>query len=1169
MIATQVAFEPQFNEYFRAQKHTRMKIRKVLVANRGEIAIRILRACVELKLRTVAVYTFEDRYSLHRYKADESYQLGTDNEPLKPYLDIDEIINLALEKNVDAIHPGYGFLSENEEFARKCRENGIIFIGPEPEVMAQLGDKVAAKEVAKRCEVPIIESSVEALTDVKTALKEAERIGFPVMLKAASGGGGRGMRVIREAETLENAFNEAKREAGRAFGDDTVFLEKFIENPKHIEVQIVADNEGNTVHLHERDCSVQRRFQKVVEVAPAMGLSHDVRQRLFDYAVKIAKEVKYNNVGTVEFLVDPNGAVYFIEVNPRIQVEHTVTEMVTGIDIVKLQIRIAMGYKLYEDEIAIPDQTAISVNGYAVQCRITAEDPENDFKPDHGTIVTYRPAEGFGIRLDPGSVYSGVRISPFFDSLLVKVCSHSRTLDGAARKMTRCLQEYRIRGVKTNIRFVENIVNHEVFKKGQATVNFINEHPELFQFVKGRDRATKIVKFLGEITVNGNPDVKFVDDSKVCLKPVVPEYERFGSYPKGTKDLLNELGPERFSEWLRKEKVIHYTDTTMRDAHQSLFATRMRTYDMLRVAESYAKNHPDIFAFEVWGGATFDVALRFLNEDPWERLAELRKAIPNVLLQMLFRGSNGVGYKAYPDNMVEKFVEKSWETGVDVFRIFDSLNWMKSIGPCIEYVRSRTEGIAEGAMCYTGDILDPQRDKYTLEYYLQLAKDIENAGAHILAIKDMAGLLKPYAATELITALKDTVKIPIHLHTHDTSSLQPATYLKAIEAGVDVVDVALGSVSGLTSQPNFNSIVEMMRFHEREHKMDIQKLNEFSNYFDRVRDHYYPFESGLKASTASVFEHEIPGGQYSNLKPQATALGLADRFEDIKLMYAKVNELFGDVIKVTPSSKVVGDMALYLVSNGLTIEDVMEKGDTISFPESVVDFFMGHLGQPHGGFPDELQKIILKDKKPFTDRPNSHLESIDFDKGFEDFKKKFDASLKMTDYLSFLMYPKVFEDYYAKKKEFGDVSKVPTGNFFYGMKLREETLVEIGEGKNIIIELLSIGPADDNGMRTLFFRVNGMTRNIEVMDKSLNIQKKENEKADKSNPNHIGAPLQGLLSKVLVEKGQKVKKNQPLFIIEAMKMETTVTAPEDCTIERIALEDGTLVEADDLILITG
>ncbi|MFC2175838.1 pyruvate carboxylase [Bacteroidota bacterium] len=1144
-----------------------MKIRKVLVANRGEIAIRILRACVELKLRTVAVYTYEDRYSLHRYKADESYQLGKDTEPIKPYLDIKEIVNLALEKNVDAIHPGYGFLSENEEFARQCRENGIIFIGPEPEVMAQLGDKVAAKKVALSCKVPIIESSKKVLKDVSIALEEAERIGYPLMLKAASGGGGRGMRVIRESGELENAFNEAKREAGRAFGDDTVFLEKYIEDPKHIEVQIAADADGNTVHLHERDCSVQRRFQKVVEVAPAMGLKQEVRDKLFDYAVKIAKAVNYNNVGTVEFLVEGDGSIYFIEVNPRIQVEHTVTEMVTGIDIVKLQIRIAMGHRLHDDEIGLADQSAVVVNGFAIQCRIVAEDPENDFKPDHGTLIAYRPAEGFGIRLDPGSVYSGVRISPFFDSLLVKVCAHSRTLESASRKMTRCLQEYRIRGVKTNIRFVENIINHPVFKNGEATVSFIKDHPELFNFVKGRDRATRIVNFLGEVTVNGNPDVKFRDDSKTLLKPIVPEFERYGAYPKGTKDLLNELGPERFGEWLKKEKVIHYTDTTFRDAHQSLIATRMRSYDMLLVAESYAKNHPEIFSFEVWGGATFDVSMRFLHEDPWARLAALRKAIPNTLLQMLIRGSNGVGYTAYPDNVVQRFVEKSWETGVDLFRVFDSLNWMKGIGPCIEYVRSRTEGIAEGAMCYTGNILDGKKTKYTLEYYLQLAKDIENAGAHILAIKDMAGLLKPYAASELITALKDTVNIPIHLHTHDTSSLQPATYLKAIEAGVDVVDVALGSMSGLTSQPNFNSVVEMMQFHERENPINIQRLNEFSNYFDTVRDYYYPFESGMQSSTASVFEHEIPGGQYSNLKPQAAALGLAEKFEDIKLMYGEVNDLFGDVVKVTPSSKVVGDMALYLVSNGLTIQDVKEKGDAISFPESVVDFFKGKLGQPYQGFPEDIQKMVLKGEVPFTDRPNSHLEPIDFEQGFLDFKEKFNPSLNFTDYLSYLMYPKVFEDYYKMSIKFGDVSKVPTRNFFYGLRLREETLVEIGQGKNIIIQLLSIGPADHEGMRTLFFRVNGQTRNIEVQDKSLNIKRIEHEKSDKDDSKQIGAPLQGLLSKVLVNAGMQVQKNQPLFIIEAMKMETTVTASEAGSVNRIVLAEGTLVESDDLILV--
>ena len=1143
-----------------------MKIRKVLVANRGEIAIRILRACVELKLRTVAIYTFEDRYSLHRYKADESYQLGKENEPLKPYLDIDEIINLAREKNVDAIHPGYGFLSENVEFAQKCKDNGIVFIGPEPEVMAQLGDKVAAKLVAQQCNVPIIESSVPLLEDAAIALKEAERIGFPVMLKAASGGGGRGMRVIREASALENSFNEAKREAARAFGDDTVFLEKYIEHPKHIEVQIVADNFGNIVHLHERDCSVQRRFQKVVEVAPAKGLNENIRQQLFDYAIRLAKAVNYNNVGTVEFLVDRDGSIYFIEVNPRIQVEHTVTEMVTGIDIVKLQIRIAMGFKLAEDEIAIPDQSAISVNGFAIQCRITAEDPENDFKPDHGTVITYRAAEGFGIRLDPGSVYSGVRISPYFDSLLVKVCAHSRTLDGAARKMTRCLQEYRIRGVKTNIRFLENIVNHKVFIEGNATVNFISEHPELFIWVKGRDRATRIAKYLGEVTVNGNPDVSSFDRDRKFVRPLVPEFQRYAPFPKGTKDLLNELGPDRFCDWLLKEKAVQYTDTTMRDGHQSLIATRMRTFDMLAVAESYAKHHPEIFSHEVWGGATFDVALRFLHEDPWDRLAQLRKAIPNTLLQMLIRGSNGVGYKAYPDNVVAEFVEKSWETGVDIFRIFDSLNWMKGLAPCIGYVRNRTEAIAEGSICYTGDILDPSRTKYTLVYYLQLAKDLENAGAHILAIKDMAGLLKPYAATELVTALKATIKIPIHLHTHDTSSLQTATYMKAIEAGVDVVDVSLASLSGLTSQPNFNSVVEMMRFHERENPMDVKSLNRFSNYFENVREFYYPFESGMKASTASVYEHEIPGGQYSNLKPQAYALGLAEKFEDIKLMYADVNLLFGDVVKVTPTSKVVGDMALYLVSNGLTVQDVLEKGEHISFPESVVEFFKGHLGQPVGGFPAELQKIILKGEAPFIDRPNSHLAPIDLEAGFVAFKKQFEGTVKYTDYLSYLMYPKVFEGYWTKRSEFGDMSKIPTKNFFFGMKLREETMIELGEGKNMVCELQSIGPADEDGRRTLFFRVNGQTRNIKVIDKSLNIVRKEHLKVDKANPLHMGAPLQGLLSNVFVKEGQLVKKGQPLFVIEAMKMETTVIAPNDLTIRRCVLSSGTLVEADDLVL---
>ncbi|MBL4577750.1 MAG: pyruvate carboxylase, partial [Flavobacteriales bacterium] len=746
-----------------------MKIKKVLVANRGEIAIRIFRACVEIGIKTVAIYTYEDRYSQHRYKADESYQIGKDDEPLKPYLDIDEIINVAVSKGVDAIHPGYGFLSENAEFARKCADKGIIFIGPSPQVMSQLGDKLKAKAIAIKNKIPIIESNKKDLKNHKVAIAEAKRIGFPVMLKAASGGGGRGMRVIRKASEIENAFDEARREAVNAFGDGTLFLEKFVEAPKHIEVQIVGDNHGNIVHLFERDCSVQRRYQKVVEMAPSFGLSDETRQKLYDYALRIASAVNYNNVGTVEFLVDGAGDIYFIEVNPRIQVEHTVTEMVTGIDLIKAQMFIAGGYKLSDTQIKIASQDEIRVNGYAIQCRITTEDPESDFQPDYGTIITYRSAAGFGIRLDVGSLYLGVTVSPFFDSMLVKVSAHSRTLDGACRKMNRALKEFRIRGVKTNVQFLENIVNHDEFRSGGATVDFIQKRRELFKFDQRLDRATKAVKYLGEVIVNGNPDVKYIDKSRKFMTPVVPAYEPYSPFPKGTKDRLTKLGPEGFAAWLKKEKKIHFTDTTMRDAHQSLLATRMRTYDMMKVAESYAKNHPQTFSMEVWGGATFDVCLRFLHENPWKRLAELRGAMPNILLQMLIRGSNGVGYSAYPDNLIESFVEKSWDTGVDLFRIFDSLNWMKNIAPCIKYVRKRTGGLAEGAICYTGDILDSSRTKYTLKYYLHLAKQIEDAGAHMLAIKDMAGLLKPYAATELVTALKATVKIPIHLHTHDTS----------------------------------------------------------------------------------------------------------------------------------------------------------------------------------------------------------------------------------------------------------------------------------------------------------------------------------------------------------------------------------------------------------------
>ncbi|OUJ72642.1 pyruvate carboxylase [Hymenobacter crusticola] len=1146
-----------------------MNIRKLLVANRGEIAIRVLRAASELGIATVAVYTYEDRYSLHRYKADEAYQIGRDEEPLKPYLDIEEILRTAKENGVNAIHPGYGFLSENATFARRCAEEGIVFVGPRPEVMEALGDKVAAKRVAVECEVPIIESSVQDLTSFEIATEEAHRIGYPVMLKAASGGGGRGMRVIRDDEQLEKGFFEARNEAKKAFGDDTVFLEKFVEKPKHIEVQLVADSYGNIVHLYERDCSVQRRFQKVVEVAPAINLPDHLREKLYEYALKLGKAVNYNNVGTVEFLVNPEeDRIYFIEVNPRIQVEHTVTEMITGIDLIKTQIYIADGGRLTDPEINLGPDVKPPKIGVAIQCRITTENPEEDFKPDYGTIIAYRSAGGFGIRLDQGSVYQGAKILPFFDSLLVKVSAQARTLANAASRMARTLDEFRIRGVHTNIQFLQNIISHPEFVSGQANVDFIKDHSELFKFKVRQDRGSKVLNFVSEIVVNGNPDVKdLVDPNREFRRAIRPDYDPAAPYTPGTKDKLTELGPEEFSKWLRNEPLIHYTDTTLRDAHQSLLATRMRTFDMMKVAERYAKMHPQTFSMEVWGGATFDVALRFLHEDPWERLSKLRAAIPNILLQMLIRGANGVGYKAYPDNLIERFVEQAWETGIDVFRIFDSLNWMKGMDACIGFVRNKTKALAEASICYTGDILDPKaHGKYNLDYYLRLAKQLEDAGAHILCIKDMAGLLKPYAASELVSGLLDTVKIPIHLHTHDTSSLQAATYMKAAEAGVNVIDVALGSMSGLTSQPNFNSVVEMFRHTPRHREFNQESLNQFSNYWETVREYYYPFESGLKAGTSEVFQHEIPGGQYSNLRPQAVALGLGERFEEVKKTFTDVNYLFGDIIKVTPSSKVVGDMALYLVTNNLTTQDVLERGESLNFPESVVSLFRGDIGQPEGGWPADVQRVILKGEQPFTDRPNEHLAPIDFDGEWKKFQEKFGEGVKFTDLLSYLLYPKVFEQYWAHVQEFGDVSPVPTRVFFYGLQPGQETIIDIARGKSIIIKLRSIGEVNDEGNRTLFFSFNGQTRNLEVRDKSVEVKAVRNSKVDKNNTRQVGAPLQGMLSKVLVVPGQEVKRNTPLFIIEAMKMETTITASDDAKIEAVQLSEGTLVNADDLVL---
>ena len=1153
-------------------------ITRLLVANRGEIAIRVMRAATELGITTVAVYTYEDRYSLHRFKADEAYQIGRDEEPLKPYLDVESIIALAKHKKIEAIHPGYGFLSENVTLARRCREEGIVFVGPSPEAMDALGDKVRAKNLATSVNVPVIPDSREPNMTVEFALQEAKRIGFPIMVKAAAGGGGRGMRVVRQEEEFERAFNEAKNEARNAFGDDTIFLEKFIEDPKHIEVQLLGDNHGNLIHLYERDCSVQRRFQKVVEMAPSFGLRQETRTKLYEYALKIGRAVNYSNAGTVEFLVDRNENIYFIEVNPRIQVEHTITEEVTGIDIVRTQLLVAMGYKLSDNGIYINHQDEVPLNGYAIQCRITTEDPANGFKPDFGTIIAYRNAAGFGIRLDEGSSYPGVKISPYFDSMIVKVSSRGRTLKGAVQRLQRALIEFRIRGVKTNIPFLQNVIAHPVFQRGEARVSFIETHPELFNLRIPGDRSTRALKFLAGVIINGNPEVKKVDHSKVFRTPVIPIYDQYGQYPKGNRDRLKTLGREGFVQWVTDQKSILYTDTTFRDGHQSLLATRVRTQDMMKVAEGFAKNHPELFSMEVWGGATFDVTMRFLHENPWKRLAAFREAMPNMLLQMLFRGSNAVGYSAYPDNLIEKFVEKSWETGIDVFRIFDSLNWVEAMKVSIRAVRERTDALAEAAICYTGDMLNPEKKsgatpaKYNLQYYLDLARQLEDEGAHMLCIKDMAGLLKPLAAEVLVRELKQAVSIPVHLHTHDTAGIQAATYLKAIDAGVDVVDCALGALSGLTSQPNFNSVVAMMQGHERECPINLPLLNAYSNYWEDVREYYYPFESGMKAGNAEVYENEIPGGQYSNLKPQAIATGLGDKFELLKRNYVVVNQLFGDIVKVTPSSKVVGDMAIFMTANGLTAQDVLERGESLAFPESVKELMKGMLGQSPGGFPENIQRVVLKGEAPLTGRPNEHLASINFDEDFEKFRVQYPQSEGFTDYLSYQMYPKVYDEYYKAREEFGEVSIIPTPAFLYGLKENEEILIEIAEGKNILVRLLFKSEADDMGMRTITFELNGQSRQVKVRDKSLKVDKLQNAKVSKDAAKagqEIGTPLQGRLTRILVKPGDMVKKNQPLFVIEAMKMESIVAAPVAGTVKQVLLRENTTVEQDDWVVEIG
>jgi len=1145
-------------------------IKKLLVANRGEIAIRVFRAASEMRIPTVAVYTFEDRYSLHRYKADEAYQIGADDDPLKPYLDIQEIIRVAKECGVDAIHPGYGFLSENDQFAEACIAADIVWVGPTPESMRALGDKISAKQAAIAAGVPIVPASKGAVEDLDELRKVAAEIGYPVMIKAATGGGGRGMRVVPAEADLVKAFQEASGEAKTAFGNAAVFVEKYIDDPKHLEVQIIGDKYGNLVHLFERDCSVQRRFQKVVEVAPSTSLREDTKENLHRYAVAICQSVKYQNAGTVEFLVDADENIYFIEVNTRIQVEHTITEVITGIDLVRSQILVAAGHELAHPKIGLGDQKAIKKDGVAIQCRITTEDPAQNFKPDYGRIVAYRSAAGFGIRLDAGNAYLGSTISPFFDSLLVKITAWGRDLDDAADRLHRALREFRIRGVQTNISFLLNLLNDPVFRSGNTTVQYIARTPALVKPPGWKDRGTKLLRYIADVIVNDHPDVKKVDPDVIFRKAIVPPADHSISasagFKDGTKQKLTALGPEQFSKWLRNEKPIHFTDTTFRDAHQSLLATRVRSKDLLNVASSFAENHGhELFSMEVWGGATFDVAMRFLKECPWKRLEDIRAAVPNTLLQMLLRGSNAVGYKAYPDNLVEKFIEESAATGIDVFRIFDSLNWIEAMKTSIRTVRERTGSLAEVCLCYTGDVTRKENNKFGIQYYLDLARAIEDEGAHILAIKDMAGLLKPMAAEYLISELRNAVDLPIHLHTHDTSSIQSATYLKAIEAGVDVVDVAMSSLSGLTSQPNFNSVVAMLQGSERENKINLPSLNKYSNYWEVVREFYYPFETELKAGTAEVYEHEIPGGQYSNLRPQARSLGLEDQFETIKTNYQAVNkQILGGMVKVTPSSKVVGDMAMFMTANGLNVDDLLRDGDTLAFPNSMISLMKGELGQRAEGWPKEFQKMVLKNESPFTDKPNAHLEPFDFDAELKSFKSEFPESDNDRDLLSYLLYSKVYTDFYEHNSQFGDTSNLSTPTFFYGLKPNEEVTVTIAPGKNILIEFLNMNQPNEAGERLVIFRLNGSIRSVVVKDEKIKTTIQANRKAIAEG--EIGSPLQGSLSKVLVKVGDELVKDDPLFIIEAMKMESTITAPYAGRIVSILLKDRTLVQQDDLVL---
>ncbi len=1156
----------------------RREFQKLMAANRSEIAVRIFRAGTELGLRTVAVFAQEDRFCIHRFKADESYLIGQGKGPVAAYLDIESIVAIAKEKGVDAIHPGYGFLSENPEFARACARAGITFVGPRPEILDMMGDKTAARAVAQKIGVPTLPGTEEPIADRDAALKAAKQIGFPLIIKAAFGGGGRGMRVVKKESELSGLLDEAQGEAARAFGNGAVFLERYIPRAKHIEVQILGDQHGNVIHLHERDCSVQRRHQKVVEVAPSFGLPAHIITELCEAAARLAREIRYDNAGTVEFLYDLDAHEwFFIEMNPRIQVEHTVTEVITGLDLVRAQVLIAQGHALHSKEVGMPVQNQVPRNGYAIQCRVTTEDPENKFTPDYGKILAYRSPGGFGVRLDGAMGYSGAVITPFYDSMLVKVIASGQTYAIAMDRMDRALREFRIRGVKTNIPFLENVILHGQFQSGQATTTLIDTTPELFAFKTRKDRATKLLNFLGNVIVNGNPHAKGYRPAKAFDAPVVPKIPAQAPLPAGTRNLLLELGPKKFAEWTLKQKRLLITDTTFRDAHQSLMATRVRSYDMLACADALAHRVGDartgLFSLEMWGGATFDTAMRFLSEDPWERLRQLRAKIPNICFQMLFRGSNAVGYSNYPDNVVAGFVKHAAASGMDIFRIFDSLNYLPNLRVAMEAVQD-THAICEGTLCYTGDILDERRDKFSLKYYVKLAKELERMGAHFLAIKDMAGLCRPYAAQKLVKALKEEVGIPVHFHTHDTSGINSGSILRASDGGVDVVDLALASMSGSTSQPNLNSVVAALQHTPRDTRLDLEALNEFSDYWEKVREYYAPFDTAPKTGSAEVYLHEMPGGQYTNLKEQAASMGVSHRWPEIARTYAEVNQLFGDIVKVTPSSKVVGDMALFLFSKGIRPADVvnLEPGAT-PFPESVIDMLGGGLGWPDGGFPEAVQRVVLGEKR-FKEaqaafkagKVGNRAEPVNLDKLRRELSDKLRREAGDDDVFSHLMYPQVFADFARQLREFSDVSVLPTPAFYYGLRRGEEISAEIEPGKTLVIRLINVGEPDKDGRRTVTFELNGMTRETHITDKKVAPQTKTRPKADLADPLQIGAPIPGLVASIAVSVGQKVAKGDKLLMMEAMKMQTTVTAPADGVVAELLCALGETVESKDLLV---